>query len=356
MRVLHFVPDIGVSNGIISVVLNYAKAMPSDIKFDVVYLMDNPKDRSSEVKALGGNVYKLGDGPIDVLKLKFYGFFKRHKGEWDVLHIHIPYFSAFVVPAAKMAGIKKICCHCHSTLFSLNPRNLTINKVLNLPTNLIVHKKFACGKAAGDYWYKKNYTVLKNAIDCQKFRFDESARRRVRKENGLTDSLVIGHIGRTDIAQKNHEFLLEIFSCVKSVVSQSKLLLIGGEKSDKLLDICKKLEIENDVLFLGSRNDVSELLQAVDVFVFPSTNEGLPVSVVEAQAAGLPVIMSDAVTQEVIITDGVARLSLGLPAEKWANEIISVSNQNRADTYQLMVKSGWDIHDNANKLIDFYRG
>lgn len=356
MRVLHFVPDIGVSNGIISVVLNYAKAMPSDIKFDVIYLMDNPKDRSSEVKALGGNVYKLGNGPIDVLKLKFYGFFKLHKGEWDVLHIHIPYFSAFVVPAAKMAGIKKICCHCHSTLFSLNPRNLIINKVLNIPTNFIVHKKFACGKEAGDYWYKKNYTVLKNAVDCLDFRFDKSVREMVRHRMELSGELVIGHIGRTDIAQKNHKFLFEIFSCVKSSVPKSKLMLIGGEKNDKLLEICKELGIENDVLFLGSRNDVSELLQAVDVFAFPSTNEGLPVSVVEAQAAGLPVIMSDAVTQEVIITEGVLRLPLSLPAEKWANEIITSSKIKREDTYRLMVKSGWDIHDNANKLIDFYRG
>lgn len=356
MRVLHFVPDIGLSNGIISVILNYAKAMPFDIKFDVVYLMDNPSDRRKEIEALGGNVYKLGNGPIDVLKLKFFGFFSHHKGEWDVLHIHIPYFSAFAVPAAKIAGIKKICCHCHSTLFSLNPRNVFINKMLNIPTNFIVNKKFACSKAAGDYWYKKNYTVLKNAIDCQKFRFDESVRNRVRKENGLTDSLVVGHIGRTDIIQKNHKFLFEIFSHIKSQAFNSKLLLIGGEKSQELVEISKKAGFENDVIFLGSRSDVSELLQAVDVFAFPSTNEGLPVSVVEAQASGLPVIMSDNVTDEVIITDRVFRLALSLSAQQWAEEIMSASHLKREDTYSLMVKSGWDINDNANKLIDFYRG
>ena len=356
MRVLHVIPDIGVSNGIMSVILNYAKAMPNDIIFDVVYLMDNPKDRRNDIELLGGRVYKLGDGPKDVLKMKFFEFFRNNKGMWQAVHIHIPYFSAFIVPFAKMFKIKKICCHCHSTLFSLNPNNEKINRILNLPTRFIVDKKFACGKEAGDYWYGSNYTVLKNAIDCEKFRFNPELRDSTRNRLNLGNSLVVGNIGRTDIIQKNHPFILEIFKEIKKINLNSKLLLIGGEKFEHLDKICIDYDIQDSVEFLGSRSDVDEILQVVDVFLFPSIREGLPVSVVEAQACGLSVLMSDSVTDDVIATDLVHCKSLNDNAKTWAEKCIELSYEKRKDTFEIMKKSGWDIFSNADVLVNYYRG
>lgn len=356
MRILHIIPDIGVSNGIMSVILNYAKVMPRDITFDVVYFLDNPVDRKNDIEKLGGRVYKLGDSPTDVIKLKFFGFFKNHRGEWDAVHIHVPYFSAFIVPAARMSGIKKICCHCHSTLFSLNSKNVRKNQLLNFPTRFIVKKKFACGDAAGKYWYGGNYTVIKNSIDCEKYRFNSDIRNYVRTENGFDDKIIIGHIGRTDIVQKNHKFLFHVFKEIKKINPEAVLLLIGGGPDNNLPRYCEELGISDSVMFLGPRDDVSQLMQAMDLFLFPSSSEGLPMSVIEAQTAGLPVLMSDVITSEVVVTDKIQQLSLNETPMLWARKALEMCKAGHKDNCGVMKSAGWDIFDSARILIDYYRG
>lgn len=357
MRVLHMIPDIGISNGIMSVILNYAKAMPDDIKFDVVYFADKPQTKQAEIEALGGRVFKINSpSPKAALKGDMDKFFKAHKGEWDVLHINAPHFTVFIAPAAKRAGIKKICCHCHSTLFSLKPENLKRNELLNKPTKFLVDKKFACSKVSGDYWYGKNYTVLNNAIDCEKYRFNQETRNKVRASFGLNDELVVAHIGRTDIEVKNHPFLIKVFNEIVKQNPNSRLMLIGAEPTDKLNRLCVELNITDKVMFLGIRKDVNELLQGADVFLFPSTDEGLPVSVVEAQASGLPVLMSDSITDEVIITDETKAMSLEADALAWAIKSIELSQMDRKDNYEIMKSAGWNIFDVSNKLVDYYKG
>lgn len=357
MRVLHMIPDIGISNGIMSVILNYAKAMPDDIKFDVVYFSSQMKTKQEEIEKLGGRVFKINPpSPKTALKGEMDEFFKAHKGEWEALHINAPHFTVFIAPAAKKAGIKKICCHCHSTLFSLNPKNLRRNEMLNKPTKFLVDKKFACSKAAGDYWYGGDYTVLNNAIDCEKYRFNQEIRKTVRADFKLGDELVFAHIGRTDVIQKNHPFLLKIFSEIVKKAPNSKLMLIGAEPTVQTDDLCNEYKIDSNVMFLGMRNDVNRLLQGADVFLFPSTNEGLPVSLVEAQASGLPVLMSDSVTEEVLITNEVSLMSLNSSAEEWADKAIKLSEIIRRDNFEIMKNAGWDIFDSANKLINYYRG
>lgn len=357
MRVLHMIPDIGISNGIMSVILNYAKAMPDDIKFDVVYFADKPETKQAEIEALGGKVYKISPpSPKSAIKGEMDKFFKAHKGEWEVLHINAPHFTVFIAPAAKRAGIKKICCHCHSTLFSLKPENLKRNEMLNKPTKFLVDKKFACSKAAGDYWYGKDYTVLNNAIDCEKYRFNEAIRNKVRAEFGLTDELVVAHIGRTDVIQKNHPFLLKAFAEIKKQQPNSKIMLIGATPTDETDKLCAEYGITDDVMFLGLRRDVNELLQGADVFLFPSTQEGLPVSVVEAQAAGLPVLMSDSVTDEVLVVDEATAMSLNESADKWAEKAITLSKLDKKDNFEIMKNAGWNIYDTTQQLIDYYRG
>lgn len=356
MRILHMIPDIGISNGVMSVILNYFKAMPKDIVFDVIYFQQIDKDRKSDIEALGGRVFKIdAPSPKDLFQKKMERFFREHKGEWEALHIHAPHFVIFIAPWAKRAGIKKICCHCHSTWFSLYPKNELINCLLSLPAKKLTDYQFACGREAGEFWYKKNFFVLPNAVDCEKFRFDENKRKEVRESMGIGSSFVVGHVGRVDPPQKNHPFLMEVFANIKKSRPDAKLVLAGAEPTEELVSLAKTLEIFDDVMFLGARKDVDRLLQAFDVFVFPSFREGLPVSVVEAQAAGLPVIMSDAVTDEVIITDNVFSLPLSLSAEKWAEKVLSALELKREDTYSLMVKSGWDIFDCSRRLADYYR-
>ncbi len=360
MRVLLMIPDIGISNGVMSVILNYAKAMPDDIIFDVVYFSESDKTRRKDIEALGGRVFKIdAPSPVDLFTKKMDSFFKNHMNEWQAVHIHCPHFAVFMAPAARRAGIKKIAMHCHSTLYSLslNKSSQLRNEILYKLGSNKVDKKFACGTDAGHFWYgdDKKFTVLRNAVDSQKFKYDEQKRNHKRAELGIERKFVVGHIGQVSIPQKNHTFLIEIFAKIKEKKSNSVLLLAGAEKTPELDELIKSLNIENDVMFLGIVSDIPDFLNALDIFVFPSTREGLPVSVVEAQASGVPVLMSDSITSEVVICDNVQSLSLNDSTDKWADTAISLSDSPRKDCSELIKKSGWDIYDCAEKLAGYYR-
>ena len=349
------IPDIGIANGIMSAVLNFAKAMPEDIKFDIVYFFEKQPSRQEEIEALGGRVYKIDKpSPKDLLSSKLNSFFNEHKGEWSALHIHQPHFAGFIAPSAKKAGICKICVHCHSSVFSLKG-NSKRNQLLNLYEKYFISDKFACSALAGKFWYgNKPFTVINNAIDCAKYSFNEELRSAVRISLNADNRFIVGHIGRTDIPQKNHRFLIEVFSEVVKRKRDSILLLIGAVETDELTELCRQLDISDKVRFLGMRNDVSDLLQACDVFLFPSTREGLPVSVIEAQASGLPVVMSDSVTDECCVTDLVTTMPLSSPASSWADAVCSADSNVRRNTYDELCRAGWDLTAVTKQLSEYY--
>ena len=358
MRILHFVPDIGVANGVMSVVLNYFRAMPEDIKFDVMYFKECEKDRRAEIETLGGRVFHINTpGLKSFLHSDLDEFFKAHEGEYAAVHIHAPYMTCLIAPKAKKYGIKKIAAHCHSTWYSLNKKNCLRNKLLNVPTKYIADRQFACGRDAGRFWYgdDKNFTVLPNAIDCEQYRFSEKARDEKRAELGIPkDSLVVGHVGRTSPPQKNHPYLLKVFAKIKEKHLNAVLIMAGAQEDAELKALTESLKITDSARFLGQRNDIPELLSAMDIFVFPSFYEGLPVSVVEAQAAGLPVLMSDTVTDEVCVAENILRLSIELAPVIWAEETLKIINVNRMDVSEKMSESGWNIFNQSKELIEFY--
>ncbi len=353
MRILHMLPDIGIANGIMSAVLNMAKAMPEDIVFDVVYFHETEKTRKDDIEALGGRVYKINKPSLSgLLNSDVKELFNNHKGEWDALHIHAPHFAVFIAPYAKRAGIEKICVHCHSTEYSLKG-NSKRNKLLSEYSKAFIDKRFACSEKAGKFWYgDKPFTVINNAIDCKKYEFSEPVRKRVRELFGFTDEKVFCHIGRSDIPQKNHRFLLEIFSEIQKL-APSKLLLIGAEETEELHNLCTEYGISGSVFFLGLRTDVNELLMASDVFLFPSTKEGLPVSLIEAQASSLPVIMSDSITDEAVVTDLVKTVSLNEASRVWAE--VCISSINKSKRNGSLINSAWDISAISDVLSDYYR-
>ena len=357
MRILHFIPDIGISNGVMSVILNYAAAMPENITFDVVYFQHTEKTKQAQIEALGGEVFRV-NSPLSAKSfvLSFDKLLKRNKGRWEAVHIHVPYYSCLIAPIAKRHGIKKVCCHCHSTEFSMLGKLTPLFKVMNWPTKLAVKKRFACSRDAGMVWYKKEnaFEVLNNAIDCAHYRFNPSVRTEVRRRMSLDDRYIVGHVGTGLLEQKNHRFLFKIFAEIAKTRSNAMLLLIGAEKDDRLSGLCRQNGIEDKVMFLGLRNDVPDLLQAMDMFIFPSVKEGLPVAVIEAQAAGLPVLLSDSVTDECVVTDLVKRLSLRQSPAEWAAMCEAHSAQKRRDTFEAMKAAGWDIHSAAEKLVNYY--
>ncbi|EJX06159.1 Glycosyltransferase [gut metagenome] len=182
----------------------------------------------------------------------------------------------------------------------------------------------------------------------------------VRSELGLTDStLVFGHVGRF-VEQKNHQYLLEIFARIHALFQNSVLLLVGeGVLRSKMEQKARDLGIENSVYFLGLRQDIPYILAAMDCFVFPSLHEGLPVTMIEAQAAGLPILASSTITQEVCVTPLVQLMDLETPAEEWAKAALSMAlagRNQRSCPIRELTDAGYDIRYTAKKLEEFYLG
>ena len=201
---------------------------------------------------------------------------------------------------------------------------------------------------------KHKFQIMNNAIDAKKFIYNEEVRKQKRVELGVEDKLVIGHVGRFNL-QKNHEFLVKRFADFAKTNEDAILVLIGnGELQEKIKEMAKEYGIETKVKFLGLREDIPQLLQAMDLFLFPSLFEGLPVTLVEAQAAGLPCVISDMITDEIMITDQISKVSLSGNTSLWNQEIAKYRYSKRKNTIEDIIEHGFDIEKNARWLEEFY--
>lgn len=362
MRILHVTAGIGRSNGVMSVILNYARHMPEDITFDVMYFIQTDDDRTSEIEALGGRATKITPpGLHSFRKDDVDAYLRDHRGEYAAIHLHLPYLASAFAPKAHRAGIKRVIVHCHSSRFSLKGNGWR-NRILNIPTKCLATDLLACGRDAGRVWYGRSAMqhnkmwVLPNAIECERFAYNAFVRTEVRRALGLDEQLVIGHVG-TLTTPKNHKFLLPVFAAICRQQPNAVLLLIGdGSLRKQIQAQAVELGIQNQVIMLVDRNDVPGLLQAMDIFIFPSLHEGLPVSVVEAQAAGLPVLMSDTITDEVCVTDRILQLQLSAPPSVWAEKALDLTKRRkRQDCTEQVIAAGFDLEKNAEKLAEFYR-
>lgn len=218
---------------------------------------------------------------------------------------------------------------------------------------------FVCGIDAGNWLFGKNYQdkfiMQNNAIVAEKFRYCTEKSEIEKKRLNVENKLVIGHVGRF-FRQKNHEFLIDIFAEIKRMQPQSVLLLVGsGDLEEAVHEKVSQFGLEESVIFLGNRDDVAGIMQAFDLFLFPSLCEGLPVTMVEAQAAGLKCFISDRVPTECILTETVEIISLDKSASEWAEEILEeMKTYERKDTYQEIVDAHFDIVENAKWLERFY--
>ncbi|KRE83809.1 hypothetical protein ASG89_11865 [Paenibacillus sp. Soil766] len=213
---------------------------------------------------------------------------------------------------------------------------------------------FACSEQAGRWLFpsclENQILEIKNGIDVERFKFDLTTRKAVRENLGISDKLVLGHVGRL-CRTKNQRFLIETLEEVVKYKQNVVMLLIGnGEDYTMLKNMVQKKNLEQYIRFLGARNDVHELLQALDVFLLPSLFEGFPLSIVEAQASGLNCIVSDTLTTDVDLTDSVKFISLD-SNEGWENSIANiVLNQNRNEFTEKVKISGYDIKDTVKEI------
>lgn len=264
---------------------------------------------------------------------------------------------------AEKMGVPVRIAHSHLTVQTSDRIKIAISNLFTASLKKTATGYFACGKAAGVYMWGSEIAnssklyVMRNAVDAQRFQFSDSIRDEYRKKFGFGDKTVIGHIGRFN-EQKNHLFLINIFKAYLNIDSTAVLILIGiGELEQQIRELVIKNEMQNNVIFLGQREDVRELYNAFDVFVLPSLYEGLPVVGVEAQANGLPCVFSDTISNEVVILPNTKVLKLSDSAQMWAHVIRNLANRkqnDRRDAIDLINAAGYNIEVEAEKLRKYY--
>ncbi len=361
IRILHMIGSLNIG-GSQSMVVNLHKAIDrSKVQFD--YIIDRPGELyfAETIRQLGGKIYELptfkGFNFLEIRK-SWKTFFKNHP-EYRILHSHIRSYASLYLPIAKKAGLKTII-HSHNTSSGKGVKAV-VKSCLQYGLRKNADYYFACSKAAGKWLFgekitkQSNYFVLNNAIDVGKYAFSEQSRKKIRDEFNIKDQFVVGHVGRFH-PQKNHLFLVDVFARVHEKYPNSILMLVGtGELMNLVKEKIAEYKLNDSVIFAGARSDVNELLSAFDVFLFPSLFEGLPVTLVEAQAAGVPCFVSSTITQEVDFANKIKYIPISDGAEFWANEIMSSISQNcRLSMYEEIKKAGYDIQYTANKLARFY--
>lgn len=356
IRVLQVVTHME-RGGLESMLMNYYRHIDREkIQFDFLVHRQERAAFDDEIEALGGKIYRL---PRLVPWSKVYlselnRFFDEHP-EYKVVHVHQDCLSSVILKAAERHNIPVRIAHSHSA---------NQDKNLKYPIKLWYKRKipryathlFACGKEAGGWMFSGSpYQIINNAIDAAAYTYDTNKRAEQRRQLGLSDELVIGHVGRFN-QPKNHPFLIDIFAALLKKESNAVLLLVGGgEGMSKMQEKVQELGIAEHVRFLGVRSDVADLMQAMDIFVLPSLYEGLPVTMVEAQAAGLPCIISDKVPPECILTEGLVDvMPLSASPETWAEKILAKRAIPRTDRRAEIAAHGFDISTEAVKLQDFY--
>lgn len=364
LNVLHIAPGID-GGGVGGVIYNYLSHMDlKDMHVEVVVRDYGHRqflhDRFDE---LGISVHYIVQRKKN-LKKHFEEISKIIRdGKFDIVHCHDQNWSIIYLKIAEKMGVPVRIAHSHLTVQTSDRIKIAISNLFTASLKKTATGYFACGKAAGVYMWGSEIAnssklyVMRNAVDAQRFQFSDSIRDEYRKKFGFEDKTVIGHIGRFN-EQKNHLFLINIFKAYLNIDSTAVLILIGiGELEQQIRELVIKNEMQNNVIFLGQREDVRELYNAFDVFVLPSLYEGLPVVGVEAQANGLPCVFSDTISNEVVILPNTKVLKLSDSAQMWAHVIRNLANRkqnDRRDAIDLINAAGYNIEVEAEKLRKYY--
>lgn len=344
-----------------TMVMNYYRHIDrTKVQFDFLVHREQRGAYDDEIEALGGRIYRMC--PIypqnfAQYKRELCAFFKAHP-EYKIIHSHMSELGYFAFREAQRQGVPVRICHAHNAPHGFDMKMVMRTYLKKRMMPYLTHL-FMCGIDSGRWLYgaqnESRFIMLNNAIDAAAYAYAPAKRADVRQQLGLSDELVVGHVGRFN-PQKNHPFLLEIFAALLKSEPNAVLLLVGGgDDMPKMQAKAQALGIAEHVRFLGVRSDVAELMQAMDVFVFPSLYEGLPVTMVEAQASGLPCIISDKVPPECILTDDLVDIMpLSAAPDAWAERILEKRDTPRTDRRAEIAAHGFDITAEAVKLQEFY--
>ena len=366
VRVLLVLDYINRNSGVSSVVMNYYTHIDhSKIRMDFL-LYEKPDDSILEyLEDCGSHIY-VSSHPMKLGYRSYHkfidSFFKEHQGEYQVVHVHIPNAAFVVLKSAKKYQIPGRVIHAHNSRGADGKIKKVRNYILNKWGIFYANQYFTCSESAGAYLFGKKFLdkvcVIPNAINLAEYEFSLDCRERMRKELHIQgDELVIGHVGRFS-EQKNHKFLIDTVKCLNEKKIKFKLLLLGdGELQSKIVKQVEGDGIQKRVIFAGVVSNVKEYMDAMDIFVLPSLYEGLPCVSVEAQANGLPCLISSNVTKEVKLSEKVRFLGIDNP-EQWAKAISNQysigSSEKREKGYGCSKLYDYDIMVQAKKLEEKY--
>ncbi|MFI3326554.1 MAG: glycosyltransferase, partial [Clostridia bacterium] len=345
------------TGGIKSVIMNYYNKIDRNlIQFDLLVDSDSPLKDYSDIENLGGKVYEVTPvtNPIKNI-LECVKIFKEN--DYYCIHGYINTLNVFPMLAGKIAGVPVRISENLSTSHSGEKKTFLKNILKPLshlfPTHIAANSKYAANWIYGEKNLNK-CKIIRNALDLEKYKYDEELRSSKRSELGVSDNFVIGHIGRYEY-QKNHEFLIDIFYEAYKKDSSCRLLLVGyGELKDEIFSKIKSLELNDVVIDAGATENILSLYNAMDCFALPSFYEGLPVVGIEAQATGLPCVISTEVTTETDITGLVKFVDLKKTSECWASEILKYKNEKRENTYEKVTENGYNIKNEVVELQNYY--
>ena len=380
VRVLHVLGNTNLGGAESRIMDLYRHTDRNRVQFDFLVHSGEEGFYEKEIRELGGRIFR-------VPRFRIYNYFSYRKAlkeffqehhEFALVQGHMTSTAAIYLPIAKKAGVKKTAAHARSAGVDKGLKGIMTRF---LRRNLVdkADYLFTCSELAGISVYgekavREGKTIfIPNAIDCAGFTFDPEKRKKMREELGLTDALIIGHVGRFHYA-KNHEYLLRVFaelcqmgtgaggSTAETGADQNyHLILLGeGPLMEDTRKLAEELGVADRVHFLGNHKNIADYYQAMDYFVYPSRYEGMPGTIVEAQASGLPCLMSDTICREVIATELVETMSIEKEPKVWAEELqrridALVSKQENREKYAAkMAAAGFDVQAQAERMMRFY--
>lgn len=340
--------------GVETCLINYYRNINKEkIQFDFINMYEK-LCFEDEILRLGGNIYSIPN-----VKKRPIEYYKKlikiiEENGYKIVHINM-LSAANVLPviAAKKTNVEHIIVHSHNS----NTPSGVIRKVLDRINKGVLLKYstdlWACSELAGKWMFGRNkeFKIINNAIDIEKYKFNEETRKKIRKQLNVEDKFVIGHIGRFSY-QKNHEFLINVFYELQKIEKNVYLLLIGeGELKDSIQKRVDELKINNKVSFLGTTKEIENYLQAMDIFVLPSRFEGLPVTGIEAQANGIDCIFSANISIETKINNN--SVFLPLICEEWVKKISELKHNVSLRRVERLIEN-YDIKINCRELERIY--
>ena len=352
IRILHMVGAMypgGMENFIMNL---YEKIDREKFQFDFIVHLQKENDYTEQIGKLGGRVYeipRLTKNPVGSLSM-LYKIVKENNYKIVIRHTA----NALVAPqllVAKLAGAKTIC-HSHN---ETDPQ-ATIHKIGKIMMKSAADKRFACSSKAGEWMYDtQDFQVIHNAINVDKFEYSQEKANRIRKEFKVDGKHIYGHIANF-IESKNHMYLLEVFKEISKRDENAVFFCLGeGDLRPRIEAKIKELQLEDKVILTGIRHDAQDFMSAMDVLIFPSFFEGLPLTLIEAQIAALPSVISDTITKDVIVTEGLVSMeSIQKEPEVWAKKAIEVfdstKNNQRLCQRKAIQEAGYDM----DMLVKWY--